>query len=965
MARLPQSLDVGAPQGQRPTTNVPRPTDFGLGDLAQGVGAWAQVQEQQQTYQAEAQAKANALKAQDILRPYQAQFEARFAEVSQTDAPDQPNFAAAQLAHLDDHFMAVINTGDEGVQAAMKSELDRYRTAVGARAIQTQSNRRATIVAAQENQKQAAQAGQLLTSFMDDYAGRKQALTDSFDGSRPGFTKDLTATHQEAMTALMESDAYKAAPPEVQVQVLSRLNSSGIEEHAKALTVEASAHEAYIARSATSTASALVNTVLSNPIAWNGISRDLDDALAAIPNVELRTKTKDTYMAEAAAARVRGLIAKGQEDQALSELQDGQFDKLLSPDAKATLLGVARSAADGGPRTVQQWLARSDAEQSIDAEVSARQRGQTTGYNLQAAVEMFSPQEIAKYQADLIQADRQFAATGAPRQQTISQLQAHLNAPPPELTDPDYARKMQARVAAQKSAEDELKTRADPAAWAMMSERAGDTGAQLQTKFQAFLTAPDPASRGKAGANYAILSLGLQQRGGIPPSSMRVLSKQTALAMAKSYVDAPPERRAAALQSLAETVYALPPNVRMGDGTVVSARQLALRELLGGLSKPAISAIVDLHDNPSTLALYADAAHNPSALKPLQGPGQETSLTAHIDDALHDFLGTTSGLPGTEELNYGRKERVKVMARHLMDVKGMSVSAAVREAASDLTDSYRFVDGWRIPVSKAREQVRGAEVWQLARNGAARVLDDLHKGENLMPAPGTPGMTLQQRQLSAADQVQNHGRWITQEGDGGLQLMIPDKRGFAPVLDKYGRPVRVSWDQLAARGRSLAAPNSWMPPPPSGPSPRAIAPDKAAKAFSQAIEWKESRFQPGLKSPAGALGAMQLMPGTAKAAAARLGIAFDPARLQGDSAYNRKLGNEEIRFLSQRYGGNIALIAAAYNAGPGAVDKWIKAYGDPRKGEVDADQFVAQIPYGETRDYVRSVLPRAVTYLKS
>lgn len=130
--------------------------------------------------------------------------------------------------------------------------------------------------------------------------------------------------------------------------------------------------------------------------------------------------------------------------------------------------------------------------------------------------------------------------------------------------------------------------------------------------------------------------------------------------------------------------------------------------------------------------------------------------------------------------------------------------------------------------------------------------------------------------------------------------------------------------------------------------------------LSARIEHQESRGRQDAVSPKGAIGAMQLMPDTARAAAARLGVPFDAHRLRTDRDYNRQLGNEELRYLMQRYGGDEMLAAAAYNAGPGAVDRWIRKYGDPRQGQISHGEFADQIPYGETRDYVHKVTPKLV-----
>lgn len=130
--------------------------------------------------------------------------------------------------------------------------------------------------------------------------------------------------------------------------------------------------------------------------------------------------------------------------------------------------------------------------------------------------------------------------------------------------------------------------------------------------------------------------------------------------------------------------------------------------------------------------------------------------------------------------------------------------------------------------------------------------------------------------------------------------------------------------------------------------------------FAGQIEHQESRGrqfdrqgQP-LTSDAGAVGVMQLEPATAREAAQRMGVPFDERRLRTDAAYNRMLGQEQLRFLLQRFGGDLTLTAAAYNAGPGDVDRWIRRYGDPRKDEISDADFAAEIPKRETRNYVQA-----------
>lgn len=101
--------------------------------------------------------------------------------------------------------------------------------------------------------------------------------------------------------------------------------------------------------------------------------------------------------------------------------------------------------------------------------------------------------------------------------------------------------------------------------------------------------------------------------------------------------------------------------------------------------------------------------------------------------------------------------------------------------------------------------------------------------------------------------------------------------------------------------------------------------------LSNLVIQAESSGDPTAVSPKGAKGLMQLMPDTAKEMAAELGVPYSEERLTADPNYNMALGNAYLNKMLGRYGGNATLAVAAYNAGPGNVDKWIEEYGDPRK----------------------------------
>ena len=127
-----------------------------------------------------------------------------------------------------------------------------------------------------------------------------------------------------------------------------------------------------------------------------------------------------------------------------------------------------------------------------------------------------------------------------------------------------------------------------------------------------------------------------------------------------------------------------------------------------------------------------------------------------------------------------------------------------------------------------------------------------------------------------------------------------------------------------------------------------------------AIARQESQFDRKIVSRAGARGMMQLMPGTARETAGFIGVGYSPSSLD-DPAYNIQLGSWYFGRLMDRYQGSYPLAVAAYNAGPGNVNKWLVANGDPR-ATGDILGWIEAIPLSETRGYVQRVLENAVVY---
>lgn len=125
---------------------------------------------------------------------------------------------------------------------------------------------------------------------------------------------------------------------------------------------------------------------------------------------------------------------------------------------------------------------------------------------------------------------------------------------------------------------------------------------------------------------------------------------------------------------------------------------------------------------------------------------------------------------------------------------------------------------------------------------------------------------------------------------------------------------------------------------------------------------QESEFNPRAVSGAGARGLMQLIPSTARLTARKHGLKYSTAWLLDDPDYNTQLGMAHLSDELARFDGSYILTMAAYNAGPHRVKKWLKDYGDPRKGEIDPIDWVESIPFKETRNYVQRVLENKQVY---
>jgi len=121
--------------------------------------------------------------------------------------------------------------------------------------------------------------------------------------------------------------------------------------------------------------------------------------------------------------------------------------------------------------------------------------------------------------------------------------------------------------------------------------------------------------------------------------------------------------------------------------------------------------------------------------------------------------------------------------------------------------------------------------------------------------------------------------------------------------------------------------------------------------WAYGVARSESLFMRDVRSSAGAVGLMQLMPATGRKVAKQIRLPYSGLNTLTDPGSNIRLGTTYLSQMANRFGGNRVLATAAYNAGPHRVEAWL-----PETGTLDARVWIENIPFNETRQYVRRVL---------
>ncbi len=272
---------------------------------------------------------------------------------------------------------------------------------------------------------------------------------------------------------------------------------------------------------------------------------------------------------------------------------------------------------------------------------------------------------------------------------------------------------------------------------------------------------------------------------------------------------------------------------------------------------------------------------------------------------------------------------------------------------------------------------RRALVEQRAHDWYGLLIRRRHPGEH-PPIPALPAATASKPIVPPA--FMGRAVEIQALADAGL----PDfaRRALAAISDELRRAD--AWDAEAALAAEVGDPErvyratairhrDTLRGPPGAEHaeiwrrahPRAWIPlvEQAARGtdVEPPLVWsfirKESAFDPDAVSPAHAVGLMQLLPRTARAILDARGQSARPLPDLFEPAANIDLGTWYIDALQQRFGGQLPLVAAAYNAGPSSLVGWFRG-----RRVAPVDLFVDTIPFRETREYVKLLVATRVLY---
>lgn len=374
-------------------------------------------------------------------------------------------------------------------------------------------------------------------------------------------------------------------------------------------------------------------------------------------------------------------------------------------------------------------------------------------------------------------------------------------------------------------------------------------------------------------------------------------------------------------------------------------------------------------NDPGYYGLKGQAAVDayPATVKQLQELRDQISQGMGNPRARLDFDNFSRRLASQTLMDVGRHHFQQLDTATIASNKA-SEEIQFQQASLYYNDNRRFMDALGDALHAADQNAAvthaAPEVLQADHN---RIVDRFAMGRALRWGASDPGAAY---------------NWVQQNA----QMFTPDHyetliNHFKPQIDKDFADQYFNGLMAASGGAALnpvpkhgpaitpeGVRASGLPSAPAGrpdlqPGQQVAQPADADAWWAAAKNQESGGQQLGpdgkpLTSPKGAIGISQLMPETAASEAEKMGISFDLEQLKTDDKYNEKIGRHLMDRLVEKYGGDHTLALAAYNAGEGRADEWLRQNGDPRTGQISDADWAAKIPIAETRNYVQSIASR-------
>lgn len=792
--RLPvaRARPVGA---ERPSLATVRPTDLGLGAVAQDVAAWEGEVRETRELEAEAQRAADEEAVKGRLNDLKTGFEDRFATAGAEWDGVSPGFARGMDAAFDAASAPVLNAPDltPGQRDALQRGVSQYREATGQRAIQYQAQRRGALAAQQAQAREAVAVGGLMAGYSTQTAEAFQAIDQAYDGSTGDYASRKLAEHDRVAEAVIQG-----APENLRPRVTQELAATRLRLLGQAMDVEARSEQAFIANGVKSAGEGLVNAVLTAPSLYETNIAQVDQVVTALPAAQ-RGAARAGLMNDMTEAYVSSLIRDGQEDAALAQLNGGSLDTRLRPDTKARLLDAAQRKAD--ELNVDDWMGRLSLQGQMQDDIASRAAtGVGVGIDAGQVASVLGPREAAEYMMAVEEAGKVHRTTQGFAQMTPAAIRAQVEAMKPQAGQADYAAAQQRYEQAARAGEAEIKLREqDAAGWALRQ------APSLQGDL-AQIGVGDPQASRRAAARYAVGVLTLQQ--GADVDDKRILPKSIASGMVSAMLENPD--RAQGLRGLGAVIEAFEAPAG-SDGTTVARaltrQRVVINELkAAGVDNGDLAAAMELGGDPVRMGRYA-AATRTGAFEKLDKDDRE-AIEVATGRRMATYLRSFDGVPPPVEVQAGRALIVERLAAERLATRGGSVAQAVDEAASALTDRYAYVGAqqWRMPAAVANGRNQGEVGQVLANRGARRLMDAAAQNGGAgfyAPRDQGAGLNEAQRRERYADSVRTGGRLMTTPDDAGLTLMHRGLDGrWTAALDRVGRPMVWTWSQLMDAGRT-------------------------------------------------------------------------------------------------------------------------------------------------------------------